>query len=47
MGKLDKVFGKGETESIVTDECIATLKAASEVIGEKCKFEPRKGKKHK
>ena len=38
MGRFDKVFekGKGKMGEEVPDECLAALRAASEVIGEKC-----------
>lgn len=38
MGKFDR-FMKRE-EGPVSDECLAALRAASEVIGERCKFTP-------
>ena len=45
-GRFDKIFEKGgkrkmvEKGEEVSDECLAALRAASEVIGEKCKYTP-------
>jgi len=43
MGKFSRFMKreKGKMgEEVVSDECLAALRAASEVIGEKCKFTP-------
>jgi len=42
MGRFDKIFkkGRGEDNLEVNDTCLAALKAAGEVIHEKCKFTP-------
>ena len=46
MGRFDKIFekrGKRKKGEVVSDECLAALHAASEVIGDKCEF-PHKDK---
>lgn len=45
MGRFDKIFKRGEKGKMgepkeVSEECLAALRAASEVIGEKCEFTP-------
>ena len=43
MGRFDKIFEKRGKE-VVSDECLAALRASSAVISEKCKFtEIRRG----
>lgn len=44
MGRFDKIFkkgGKGKMGEEVKDECVAFLKAVSEMMPEKCGFTPK------